>query len=131
MSLTVIIMQKCKIIIIDTIQAPCTTSDPSSYGSQLRSLKDVTDSDPYTPIAAPPFIPKNFGACAKMSLALGVHMMGGKRPLIIFHDYSRGIDAVIESLVFNALERSFVSSIFTYICSSVCLPFFRANGTTC
>lgn len=80
MFLTAITMQKCKIIIIDTIQAPCTTLDPSSYGSQLRSLKDVTDTDPYTPIAAPPFIPKNFGACAKMSLALGVHMMGGKHP---------------------------------------------------
>jgi len=75
---------KAKIIIVEVISIPCTTSAYAQYGDQNITLNDLTGAKRHQAITPPAYIPSNFGACAKMSLALGVHMMG----------------------VFNALERS-------------------------
>jgi hypothetical protein len=64
------------------------TEEQNRGGSDLDDFVGVAD---YRPITPPPFVPLNFGANAKMHLALGVHMMG----------------------VFNASERYLVSPVFT------------------
>ncbi|KAI0049311.1 S-adenosyl-L-methionine-dependent methyltransferase [Auriscalpium vulgare] len=70
-----------RIVIVEVISAPNTMSRQVDEHVTLDDLKDAAT---HRPITAPAFIPSNFGVTAKMSLALGVHMMG----------------------VFNALERS-------------------------
>ncbi|KDQ13840.1 hypothetical protein BOTBODRAFT_55853 [Botryobasidium botryosum FD-172 SS1] len=75
---------KAKIIIVEVISVPCTTSAYAQYRGHPVTLDDLRGAKRHQAITPPAYIPENFGACAKMSLALGVHMMG----------------------VFNALERS-------------------------
>ncbi|TFY81660.1 hypothetical protein EWM64_g2351 [Hericium alpestre] len=71
-----------KLVIVEVISSPCTVS--VSGPDHEVTLDDLVDSTEHRPLAPPAYIPANFGINAKMSLALGVHMLG----------------------VFNALERS-------------------------
>ncbi|OCH89300.1 S-adenosyl-L-methionine-dependent methyltransferase [Obba rivulosa] len=75
---------KSKILIVDAVIAPCVTSTTQSKANHGPVIDDLRGISEYRPLAAPLYIPGNFGACAVMPLALGVHMMG----------------------VFNALERT-------------------------
>ncbi|EMD32289.1 hypothetical protein CERSUDRAFT_77587 [Gelatoporia subvermispora B] len=67
-----------RVIIVDAVIAPCITSTSSSAARQSRAtdLDELQDRNEYCPISAPPYIPLNFGTCAIMPLALGVHLMG-------------------------------------------------------
>src|ERR1700675_5083521 len=89
-----------KILIIEFIALPSTTSTKIP-ASRIATLDDLTDSPQYQAIVAPPFIPDNLGANAKMSLALGVHLLGA----------------------FNSRERSMVSPLSSpQTILNMCLP---------
>ncbi|KAF8989958.1 S-adenosyl-L-methionine-dependent methyltransferase [Cyathus striatus] len=63
-----------KILIIEAVLVPCSTAlEAEPNGVQLDDLKDT---DTYTPISPPPFIPQNFGYFANVSLSVGYNMMG-------------------------------------------------------
>ena len=78
-----------KLVIIEVISSTCTTLSTSMPPDGAVTLDDLRGVKEHRAVTPPAFIPANFGANAKMSLALGVHMMG----------------------VFNALERSMVRSV--------------------
>ncbi|SJL10575.1 uncharacterized protein ARMOST_13963 [Armillaria ostoyae] len=64
-----------KVVIIEYIAQPCTIS----YVAQDQcdeSLKILTGAEKYATTLPPPYVPLNFGACAKMNLGLGVHLLG-------------------------------------------------------
>ncbi|KAG1728779.1 S-adenosyl-L-methionine-dependent methyltransferase [Suillus lakei] len=64
-----------KILIIDNIVVPATVNlqvVPKPEDLQMCNFYANADA----PTKSPPFIPANYGAASKMSLALGIHMMG-------------------------------------------------------
>ncbi|KAJ7510519.1 S-adenosyl-L-methionine-dependent methyltransferase [Mycena galericulata] len=77
---------QARILIIDIILSPSTYSNPDQNNETAVTLQSLTGSEQYRPISPPMFMPMNFGVASKMSLGLGVHMMG----------------------VFNACERTLV-----------------------
>ncbi|KAJ7982927.1 S-adenosyl-L-methionine-dependent methyltransferase [Mycena polygramma] len=68
---------EARFLIVEAIPQPSgfTTKEQNCRDSvgALDAFIGVTDYEPLTP---PPFVPSNFGANAKMHMALGVHMMG-------------------------------------------------------
>ncbi|KAI0067078.1 S-adenosyl-L-methionine-dependent methyltransferase [Artomyces pyxidatus] len=73
-----------RFVIIEVISKPNTTSASDRHLEETVTLDDLVSVPHHVALTPPAYIPANFGVTAKMSLALGVHMMG----------------------VFNALERS-------------------------
>ncbi|KAK0498922.1 S-adenosyl-L-methionine-dependent methyltransferase [Armillaria luteobubalina] len=64
-----------KVVVIEYVAQPCTIS----YVAQNQydeSLSVLTGADKYTTTLPPPYVPSNFGVCAKMNLGLGVHLLG-------------------------------------------------------
>lgn len=82
-----LIYPQSKILIVEVISIPSTIATTNNFDSNTTSLDDLRAVKEYRPITPPKYIPANFGANAKMSQALGIHMWG----------------------VFNAKERYFVS----------------------
>ncbi|KAK0484582.1 S-adenosyl-L-methionine-dependent methyltransferase [Armillaria novae-zelandiae] len=73
-----------KIVIIEYVAQPCTISFVAQ--NQYGSLSMLAGAKKYATTLPPPYVPLNFGVCAKMNLGLGVHLLG----------------------VYNARERSLV-----------------------
>lgn len=64
-----------KVVIIEYVAQPCIIS----YVAQNQydeSLSVLNGAEKYATTLPPPYVPLNFGVCAKMNLGLGVHLLG-------------------------------------------------------
>ncbi|KAK0194556.1 S-adenosyl-L-methionine-dependent methyltransferase [Armillaria mellea] len=69
------IPESVKVVIIEYVAQPCTIS----YVAQNQydeSPSALTSAEKYATTLPPPYVPLNFGVCAKMNLGLGVHLLG-------------------------------------------------------
>ncbi|KAK0469010.1 S-adenosyl-L-methionine-dependent methyltransferase [Desarmillaria tabescens] len=64
-----------KVIIIEYVAQPCAISSMAQDQCD-ESLRMLTDTEKYAATLPPPYVPLNFGVCAKMNLGLGVHLLG-------------------------------------------------------
>jgi hypothetical protein len=69
-------LSQSRIFVVDNLVTPCTlnTVGQSDVAESLGALKDA---EMYEPIAAPPYVPKNFGQAGKFPLQLSVYMTSG------------------------------------------------------